>query len=78
MDGDDGYGYTPGSRKRKRQGHQDVLDQQHTMYADALLDYFILSSSEQPSLQVNQAPFPPSGFEVDRPIDDQGHTALHW
>ena len=48
------------------------------MYADALLDYFILSSSEQPPLQVNQAPFPPNGFEVDRPIDDQGHTALHW
>ncbi len=78
MDGDDGYGHPPASRKRKRQGHQDVLDQQHTMYADALLDYFILSSSEQPSLQVNQAPFPPNSFEVDRPIDDQGHTALHW
>lgn len=78
MDGDDGYGHPPGSRKRKRQGHQDILDQQHTMYADALLDYFILSSSDQPSLQVNQAPSPPSNFEVDRPIDDQGHTALHW
>ena len=78
MDGDDGYGYAPGSRKRKRLSHQDILDQQHTMYADALLDYFILSSSEQPSLQPTQAPLPSNTFEVDRPIDDQGHTALHW
>lgn len=78
IDGDDGYGYAPGSRKRKRLGHQNVLDQQHTMYADALLDYFILSSSEQPSLQPTQAPLPSNTFEVDRPIDDQGHTALHW
>ena len=48
------------------------------MYADALLDYFILSSSEQPALQPTQAPLPSVNFEVDRPIDDQGHTALHW
>lgn len=48
------------------------------MYADALLDYFILSSSEQPALQPTQAPLPSNTFEVDRPIDDQGHTALHW
>ena len=80
MDGDDGYGhnFAPGSRKRKRPNHQELLDQQHTMYADALLDYFILSSSEIPTLQTNQAPYPPDNFQVDRPIDDQGHTALHW
>ena len=76
IDGDDGYG--PGSRKRKRPSPQDLVDQQHTMYADALLDYFILSSSEGANIQGNRAPYPPDSFQVDRPIDDQGHTALHW
>lgn len=80
MDEDDGYGghhYGQSSRKRKRQ-HQDLADQQHTLYADALLDYFILSSSEVPAMQNNQAPYPPNDFEINRPIDDQLHTALHW
>lgn len=78
LDGEDGYGHLyHGSRKRKR-GHQDFVDQQHTMYADALLDYFILSSSEVSALQNNTAPLPPDNFQVDRPIDDQGHTAIHW
>lgn len=80
LDGDENYNqnFVSNSRKRKRPSHQDILDQQHTMYADALLDYFILSSSEVPSLHPNQAPYPPENFQVDRPIDDQGHTALHW
>ena len=80
VDGEEAYGnpYVPGSRKRKRPNNQEILDQQHILYADALLDYFILSSSDVPTIQTNQVPYPPDNFQVDRAIDDQGHTALHW
>ena len=79
IDGDDGYGsqYVPGSRKRKR-GQQDIADQQHMVFADALLDYFILSSSDGPAMHPAAAPQIPPNFEINRPIDDQWHTALHW
>jgi len=79
MDGDDGYGhrYPPSSRKRKR-GQQDLMDQQHTIFADALLDYFILSSCDPPSPYPPSPPKIPENFENDRPIDNLRHTALHW
>ena len=78
MDGDDGYGsqFMTGSRKRKR--GQDLADQQHTVFADALLDYFILSSGDNDLSRPLQAPQIPATFEINRPIDDHGHTALHW
>ena len=78
MDEDDRYAgnqYDPSSRKRKRE--QDVVEQQHMLYADELLDYFMLSSSEAPIMHLSP-PVPPQPFNVNRPIDDQGHTALHW
>ncbi|KAA6406559.1 MAG: hypothetical protein FRX48_09614 [Lasallia pustulata] len=69
-------------RKRKRVadvGDQQlsILEQQHVMYADELLDYFMLSSSDAPLLNITP-PVPPENFQVNRTIDDQGHTALHW
>ena len=78
MEDDDGYGghQYPPSRKRKR-GHENGLDQQHMIYADALLDYFMLSASDAPVMHI-APPEPPETFDVDRPIDDQKHTALHW
>ncbi|KAF6221164.1 hypothetical protein HO133_002018 [Letharia lupina] len=78
MDEDDRYvgsQYDPHSRKRKR--GQDVLEQQHMLYADELLDYFMLSTSDAPLLHL-APPVPPEPFEINRPIDDQAHTALHW
>ncbi len=80
MEEDEGYGdhqYQNASRKRKRGGHESVVDQQHTLYADNLLDYFVLSASEEQTMHM-KPPTPPLHFEVDRPIDDQTHTALHW
>ncbi|KAH0551628.1 hypothetical protein GP486_007155 [Trichoglossum hirsutum] len=69
-----------GSRKRKRmEDRPSQHDQLHMVYADALLDYFVDSTSpfrEQNKMCV--PPTPPENFEVDRPIDDRGHTALHW
>ena len=68
-------------RKRKRVqdvgDHLSILEQQHVMYADELLDYFMLSSSDAPLLNIIP-PVPPEHFQVDRTIDDQRHTALHW
>lgn len=78
MDEDDRYTgnqYDAPSRKRKRS--LDALDQQHILYADELLDYFMLSASETPILHL-PPPIPPQPFEINRPIDDQNHTALHW
>ena len=78
MEEDDRYGghQYPPSRKRKR-GQENGHDQQHMIYADALLDYFMLSASDAPVMHISP-PEPPGNFEVDRPIDDQKHTALHW
>ena len=80
MEEDDRYGgnqYGPPSRKRKR-GLDNQIDQQHMMYADALLDYFMISASDDITMKQMPFPKPPAGFEYDRPIDDQRHTALHW
>lgn len=66
-----------GSRKRKRM--EDVLtpqDEQHQLWAEELLDYFMLL--ESPSDPFHRPPTPPPGVNLDRPIDDKGHTALHW
>ncbi len=70
------------SRKRKRDSNHaraiSVLDAQHLMYADELLDYFMLSAAAEGAMHCYIPPEPPVHFEVDRPIDDKGHTALHW
>ncbi|KAL1297494.1 hypothetical protein AAFC00_005013 [Neodothiora populina] len=65
------------TRKRKR--GDDVLsihDQQHQLWADELLDYFMLQ--EPVSDPFHRPPTPPTHVDLDRPIDDKGHTALHW
>ena len=80
MDGEEGYGNNymgPPSRKRKR-GQPDFADQQHMVFADALLDYFILSSTDGPSTHPAPPPQIPHSFQVNRAIDDHWHTALHW
>ncbi|KAI9878056.1 MAG: hypothetical protein M1830_002071 [Pleopsidium flavum] len=70
------------SRKRKRISNHaraiSVIDAQHLMYADELLDYFMLSAAAEGPMHGYIPPEPPVHFEVDRPIDDKGHTALHW
>ena len=69
-----------GSRKRKRAEPMGMIskhDHQHRMYADALLDYFMLHNEEAPYMTLHP-PTPPEDFEVNRSIDSQRHTALHW
>jgi hypothetical protein len=77
MDVEDPYSqYGPGSRKRKRGAEQlSFTDQQHQIWADQLLDYFMLLESED---SFPAAPEPPPGINLDRPIDEKGHSAMHW
>ncbi|KAJ4305851.1 Transcription factor mbp1 (MBF subunit p120) [Kalmusia sp. IMI 367209] len=64
------------SRKRKRGADQmSVEDTQHQLWADALLDYFMLLDSDEGFVA---PPEPPPGVNLDRAIDDKGHTAMHW
>ncbi|EME87668.1 uncharacterized protein MYCFIDRAFT_129526, partial [Pseudocercospora fijiensis CIRAD86] len=69
--------YTGGSRKRRRV--EDTLspaDKEHQLWADELLDYFMLADNSMDALP--NAPAPPPTVDLNRPIDDKGHTALHW
>ncbi|KAK4247895.1 hypothetical protein C7999DRAFT_14144 [Corynascus novoguineensis] len=67
--------FSTGHRKRKREEMlQDMTEQQHAVYGDELLDYFLLSRNEQPAIR----PDPPTNFQPDWHIDTEQHTALHW
>ncbi|KAK4186173.1 cell division cycle-related protein res2/pct1 [Podospora australis] len=67
--------YSTGHRKRKRdEFRQDMAEQQHAMYGDELLDYFLLSTNNQAAIR----PDPPTNFQPDWPIDTDQHTSLHW
>lgn len=65
------------SRKRK---HADEvsIDNNHQLYADSLLDYFIITGSDAPAPEDLVPPQMPEGFQIDRPIDNHNHVALHW
>ncbi|KAL4783175.1 hypothetical protein BJX76DRAFT_261633 [Aspergillus varians] len=69
------------SRKRKR-GINEVAamslnEQEHILYGDQLLDYF-MTVGDAPEATRVPPPQPPANFQVDRPIDDSRNTALHW
>lgn len=69
------------SRKRKR-GINEVAamslsEQEHILYGDQLLDYF-MTVGDAPEATRVPPPQPPANFQVDRSIDDSGNTALHW
>ena len=65
-----------GSRKRRRiEQTMSQADREHHLWADDLLDYFMLQEDPR---DAQSAPVPPANANLDRPIDDKGHTALHW
>ncbi|OQD77189.1 hypothetical protein PENDEC_c003G04538 [Penicillium decumbens] len=70
-----------GGRKRKRGINEaavmSISEQEHIIYGDQLLDYF-MTVGDAPQATRIQPPEPPANFQVDRPIDDSGNTALHW
>lgn len=47
---------------------------QHTMYGEALLDYYALDMRDPEAPR----PEPPTNFRPDFPIDKHQNTALHW
>ncbi|KAI1319047.1 hypothetical protein F5Y16DRAFT_391279 [Xylariaceae sp. FL0255] len=64
-----------GHHKRKYEKTiQDLNDEQHAMYGDDLLDYFLLSRE----LTATFRPEPPPNFQPDWCIDSERNTALHW
>ncbi|KAK7973172.1 cell division cycle-related protein res1/s.t1.c1 [Apiospora saccharicola] len=63
-----------GHRKRKHEETVDLTEQQHSVYGDELLDYFLLSRQDAPTLR----PEPPPNFQPDWYIDSEKHSALHW
>jgi transcription factor MBP1 len=67
--------FSTGHRKRTRdETIQDLTEQQHSVYGDELLDYFLLSRQEEPTFR----PEPPPNFQPDWYIDSEKHSALHW
>ncbi|KAM0809199.1 putative HTH APSES-type domain-containing protein [Seiridium cardinale] len=67
--------YSTGHRKRKREEQiQDLTEQQHAIYGDELLDYFLLSRQDGPAAR----PEPPPNFQPDYFIDTDRNTSLHW
>lgn len=72
----DASGY-PSSRKRRRFDDPRVqAETQRRLWADELLDYFMLKeNSEDAPLR---APLPPADADLNLPIDEKGHTPLHW
>jgi hypothetical protein len=65
-----------GHRKRKREEQvQDLTAQQHAVYGDELLDYFLLGKDEKRPIQ---RPEPPPNFQPNWPIDNESNTPLHW
>lgn len=67
--------FSTGHRKRKREEQiQDLTEQQHAIYGDELLDYFLLSRQEGPTAR----PEPPPNFQPDYFIDTDRNTSLHW
>ncbi|KAJ3411348.1 hypothetical protein HDV05_002369 [Chytridiales sp. JEL 0842] len=54
------------------------LDDVTERYEKLLASSFLVKSSDHvPEFLDNDHPLPPT-FEIDFPIDEQGHTALHW
>ncbi|KAK3722448.1 Transcription factor mbp1 [Vermiconidia calcicola] len=71
----DGH-YTNPRKKRKVETPMSQADKEFRLWADDLLDYFVLQDNPLDSLP--SAPAPPTNANLNSPIDDKGHTALHW
>jgi len=70
------------NRKRKRVMEEppapapmSYAEQQHLLWTDELLDYFMLQNSNDP---LPAPPEAPPIIDLNRPVDDKGHTPMHW
>jgi transcription factor MBP1 len=77
---DDEYVGTTNGRKRKRDDASSRYEHQSisrpiSKYSQDLLEYFVNSKVDDlPPVLLH----PPADFDVNAPIDEEGHTALHW
>ena len=68
------------SNKKRKRGMEappqmSFSEQEHLLWTDELLDYFMLQNSNEP---LPQPPEPPQTIDLNRPVDDKGHTPMHW
>lgn len=77
LDEDEAYQTLPHKSALQKRKREDELDNAHQIYGDSLLDYFLIVGRDSSPHGV-VPPQMPDGFQVDRPIDNQDHTALHW
>lgn len=71
------YGTLKRKRSMNREHTMSITEQEHIMYGDQLLDFF-MTTGDALQAERKPPPEPPANFQVDRPIDDHGNTALHW
>lgn len=69
-----------GTGKRRRMdyegNHMSQKEMEHRLWSEELLDYFMLDST--PPGTMNTMPQPPPSVDINLPIDDKSHCALHW
>lgn len=74
---DDMSQYQVGHKRKRDTSVMSMQEQEHIMYGDQLLDYF-MTVGDAPQATRVRPPQPPANFQINKPIDDSGNTALHW
>ena len=74
---DEEHDYRETGHQRLTPNEYTRQDQAHRVWADQLLDYFMLLDSD-PAYAAEHRPQMPDSSQIDRPVDTDGHTALHW
>lgn len=76
----------PGRKRKQRPQNDGALPEARSQltsingaydtssYGDQILEYFISDTNQIPSMLIS----PPTNFDPNQAIDDDGHTALHW
>lgn len=78
LDEDEAYQTLPHQSSLQKRKREAELDNVHQIYGDSLLDYFIVVGNDDTPAHSLPPPQMPDGFQVDRPIDNEEHTSLHW
>ncbi|KAI9669512.1 MAG: hypothetical protein M1829_005101 [Trizodia sp. TS-e1964] len=55
---------------------KSIAQIRHDDWANKLLDHLLTKSGHE--TQPSTYPAPPAYIDLDKPVDDEGHTALHW
>lgn len=66
--------HTPTTSPRPLNGSMNDPQLGPEQYTDIILTYFVSETTQIPQILVS----PPPDYNPDTPIDEDGHTALHW